>query len=212
MGLERHGKEFETTPALPFEMQVSGNFLMFGRSKRLLIDEDRIELGDVSLPLAEIDMIGYSFVFVKAKGGSQSTLHFRASAGDKAIKFSNSMPRPDSGRDLFQLIRDLSGRTVEPRLAEAAIATVRAGGEFVADSIRISKEGITGRSPMWRKTLTLTWPEVVGTHLDDSQVFVDHIDEDGEKKAAVSVLRNKPNAPIIPAVIAAVGQEFGASF
>jgi hypothetical protein len=208
MGLERHGKEFETTPSLPLELKVNGNFLIFGRRKRLVIDEDHIALDDLSLRLADIDTIGYSFTFVRAKGGSQSTLHFLARAGDKQIKFSNSLGGEDSGRDLFQLVRDLSGRTVEPRLAEAAIATVRAGGEFVVDSMRISKEGVTGRSPWWRKTLTLTWPEVVGTHLDDSQVFVDHIDEDGEKKAAVSVLRNKPNAPIIPAVIAAVAPEF----
>jgi hypothetical protein len=180
----------------------------FIKTALLVVDEEFITFGDVALRLGEIEEVGYSFVGVK-QNPATSTTNFRARAGDTEIKVKHMLRGPRSGYQLFEWLVRLSARAIEPRLAAAACATIRAGGTVEIDSVSISRAGVQGKSSALRKKVTLPWSEVSGTHVDDTGVYVDHIKK-GESKAAIAQLRLKPNAPIIPWVVHTLAPEFAA--
>ncbi|GIH14480.1 DUF2510 domain-containing protein [Rugosimonospora africana] len=98
----------------------------------------------------------------------------------------------------WRFLVDLSRRCLEPRLVADLAAKVRAGGMVeVGAGLAVHPGGIQGMS------VSLAWDEVAGTSAKDGRIW---IHKAGKHKPVLYVPEQNPNAVLIPALFAALGQ------
>ena len=177
----------------------------------LRVDGQQISYGRRSMPLDEIEWVGYWVEQVTEKRFMFPTTyttywHFEfgkypRKATSAVILTDSRMGRQDELPDWWRFLVNLSTQVIEPRLLTDLVTRVRQGETVtIADGIKVNQQGISCERPR----LSLDWNSL---HPPESEAGFIYLYATTSNHAVLEVPMGLPNAVLIQPLFAALSRQ-----
>ena len=183
------------------------------KKRRLLADSTAISYGKDRVALSEVDAVAYQIVNQVMAGAfriaSSHTFEVWGRDGSHVDVMVESVPlakkQSQQASNVFEALIGFSQETLEPRLRDRIIASVRGGTPVKIGAIGLSSEGIS-ISRKLRDSHSVPWDAFAGTDLHKGTVRVFAKTTPGELDLVATVSMTEPNAVLLPELLDALAK------